>query len=73
MSYAFTFDRSKLSQAIFRDIAKISKKDKINEKIVIMTHNLVKKFNVKKFTGLSISDAITVIEDLIDVNMKNIF
>jgi hypothetical protein len=71
MSYAFTFDLSKLSQTIFKDIAKISEKDKINEKIATMARNLVSKFNVDKFTGLPISDSITVIEDLINVNMKN--
>jgi hypothetical protein len=71
MSYAFTFDLSKISQAIFKDIAKISKKDKLNEKLATMAHNIVKKFNVDKFTGLSINDAINVIEDLIDVNLKN--
>jgi len=71
MSYAFTFDLSKLSQAIFKDIAKISKKDKLNEKLATMAQNLVKKFNIDKFTGLSISDSINVIEDLIDVNIKN--
>jgi hypothetical protein len=71
MPYAFTFDLSKLSQAIFKDIAKISEKDKLNEKIATMARNLVNKFNVDKFTGLPISDSITVIEDLINVNMKN--
>ena len=71
MSYAFTFDLSKLSQAIFKDIAKISEKDKLNEKLGTMAHNLVKKFNIDKHTGLPISDSITVIEDLINVNLKN--
>ena len=71
MSYAFTFDLSKLSQAIFKDIAKISEKDKLNEKLATMAHNIVKKFNIDKHTGLPISDSITVIEDLIDVNLKN--
>jgi hypothetical protein len=71
MPYAFTFDLSKLSQAIFKDIAKISEKDKLNEKLANMARNLVNKFNVDKHTGLPISDSITVIEDLIDVNMKN--
>ena len=70
MSYEFTFDLSKLSQSIFKEIAKISKKDKLNEKLATMAQNLVKKFNIDKFTGLSISDSINVIEDLIDVNMK---
>jgi uncharacterized protein len=71
MSYAFTFDLSKLSQAIFKDIAKLSEKDKLDEKIANMARNLVYKFNVDKLTGLPISDSITIIEDLIHVNMKN--
>jgi hypothetical protein len=71
VSYTFTFDLSKLSQAIFKDIAKISEKDKLNEKLANMARNLVSKFNVDKHTGLPISDSITVIEDLIRVTMKN--
>jgi uncharacterized protein len=71
MSYAFTFDLSKLSHAFFKDIATISEKDKVNEKLANMARNLVNKFNVDKHTGLPISDSITVIEDLIHVNMKN--
>ena len=71
MPYTFTFDLSKLSQAIFKDIAKISEKDKLNEKLANMARNLVDKFNVDKHTGLPISDSITVIEDLIHINLKN--
>jgi hypothetical protein len=71
MSYAFTFDLSKLSQALFKDIAKISENDKVNEKIANMARNIVKKFKVDERTGLPIGDSITVIEDLIHVNMKN--
>ncbi len=71
MSYAFTFDLSKLSQALFKDVAKISEKDKVNEKLATMARNLVNKFNIDKHTGLPISDSITVIEDLIHVTMKN--
>ena len=71
MSDAFTFDLSKLSQAIFKDIAKISENDKLNEKLATMARNLVNKFNVDKHTGLPISESITVIEDLIHINLKN--
>jgi len=71
MSYAFMFDLSKISQAIFKDIAKITEKDKLNEKLAKMARNLVDKFNVDKLIGLPVNDSITVIEDLIHVNMKN--
>jgi uncharacterized protein len=71
MSYSFTFDLSKLSQALFKDIAKITEKDKLNEKLANMARNLVTKFHVDKHTGLPINVSITIIEDLIHVNMKN--
>lgn len=71
MSYAFNFDLTKLSQALFEDIVRISEKDKLNEKLANMARNIVNKFNVDEHTGLPISDSITVIEDLIHVNMKN--
>ena len=71
MSYAFTFDLTKLSQTLFEDIVRISEKDKLNEKLANMARNIVNKFNVDEHTGLPISDSITVIEDLIHVNMKN--
>jgi uncharacterized protein len=71
MAYNFTFDLSKLSQALFKDIAKISEKDKVNEKFANMARSLVKKFNVDKLTGLPVEDSITIVEDLIHVNLKN--
>lgn len=71
MAYNFTFDLSKLSQTLFKEIAKFSEKGKITEKIGDMTINLVKKFNIDKITGLSVCDSIMVIEDLINANIKN--
>jgi hypothetical protein len=71
MPYKFTFDLSKLSQTLFRDIATFSEKEKINEKIAHIAHTLVQKFNVEKNTGLPVDDSITIIEDLIHVSIKN--
>ncbi|MEM0492833.1 MAG: DUF116 domain-containing protein [Candidatus Thermoplasmatota archaeon] len=71
MSYRFTFDLSKISQALFRDIASFSEKEKINEKMAHIAHTLVQKFNIEKNTGLPINDSITIIEDLIHVGIKN--
>ena len=71
MSYNFTFDLSKLSQVLFKEIAEFSEKGKITERIGDRARNIVKKFNVDKITGLPICDSITVIEDLIEANIKN--
>ena len=71
MSYSFTFDLSKLSQTLFKDIAELSEKGKVPKKIGDMARNLVKRFNVNKITGLPVGDSITVIEDIINIHIKN--
>ncbi len=71
MPYHFTFDLSKLSQTLFRDIAEFSEKGKVSKKIGEMARNLVKKFNVNKIMGLPVGDSITIIEDIININIKN--
>lgn len=71
MGYSFTFDLSKLSQSLFKEIAEFSEKGKITERIGDVAKNLVRKFNVDKITGLPVCDSITVIEDLINANIKN--
>jgi len=62
---------SSLSQALFKDIAAFSENEKIHHKMAEMARTLVKKFNVDKITGLPMSDSLTVIEDLININIKN--
>jgi len=71
LSYKFTFDLSKLSQALFKDIAEFTEKEKLPHKIGETARTLVKKFNVNKITGLPIGDSITVIEDIIHIDIKN--
>ena len=72
MAYSFTFDFSKLSQNFFRDVAKLSEKKKVHEKVGNIAQLMIKKFNVDGITGLQVSDSVTVIEDLIDTQLKNV-
>ena len=71
MPYNFIFDLSKLSQAFFKEIAELSEKGHVHEKLGDMARNIVKTFNIGKITGLPVADAITIIEDLIDIHVKN--
>lgn len=72
MAYSFTFDLSKVSQSFFADIAKFSERRKIHEKVGSAAKYMIKKFNVDNITGLPIADSVTVIEDLIDTQIKNV-
>jgi len=71
MSYDFTFDLTALSQAMFKEIAELSEKENFHQKIGDLSRNFVKKFRVEKITGLSLSDSITLVEDLINIHIKN--
>lgn len=71
MSYDFTFDLSKLSQPLFKEIAEFSEKERVHEKIGDMARKIVQKFHVDKITRLPISDSLTVIEDLIHIQITN--
>ncbi len=71
MSYDFIFDLSRLSQPLFKEIAEFSEKERVHEKIGDMARKMVQKFHVDKITGLPICDSITVIEDLINIQITN--
>ena len=64
MSYKFTFDLTKLSKTIFKDIAESIEKEKLPHKVGDIARKLVKKFNVNKIIGLPVGDSIkTMIQD----------
>jgi hypothetical protein len=71
MPYSFDFDLSKISQPLFRDISRYTQKDKVHEKIGSIAKTLVQKFNIDKLTGMRVSESITIIQDLIDIETKN--
>lgn len=72
MAYNFTFDLSKFSRSFFEDIAKFSERRKLHKRVGSSARHLVEKFHVHKMTGLPVSDALMVIEDLIDAYVKNL-
>ena len=71
MAYKFTFDISKLPKELFDEISNFCE----NKMKIIKTNNiackLVKKFQIDKYTGLSFDESKTLIEDIIDIQIKN--
>jgi hypothetical protein len=72
MAYNFTFDLSKLSQSFFTDLARFSERKKVHSKMGSAAKYMIKKFRVDQITGLPVSDSLTIIEDLIDTQVKNV-
>ena len=72
MAYSFNFDLSKLSQSFFTDIARFSERRSVHRKMGSAAQALIRKFRVDKITGLPVADSVTVIQDLLDMNIKNL-
>ncbi len=72
MAYKFNFDLTKLSQAFFKEIATFSRKKEIHKRMGNTAKYLVKKFKIDKIVGIPVTDALTVVEDMLDTYIKNI-
>lgn len=72
MPYGFNFDLSRLSRSFFREVAKASSEKNIHRKIGKKARHLVERFRIHEMTGLNVSEALLVIEDLIDLYVKNL-
>lgn len=72
MPYEFSFDLSRLSRSFFKEVAKISTQAGLHRRVGEKARHLVEKFKIHELTGLEVADALTVVEDLIDVNFTNL-
>ncbi|MEM2676862.1 MAG: DUF116 domain-containing protein [Candidatus Bathyarchaeia archaeon] len=71
MPYKFTFDLSRIPQFFFTEITKISYEKRMHKRIGDALHDIIKKFRIEELTGLNLSDAIYLLEDLVDVEARN--
>jgi len=71
MPYGFNFDLTNLPKKFFIEVARIANEKKMHKKLGRTMRNLVDKFRLNEITGLDISNAVTLIEDFIDIEVKN--
>lgn len=71
MAYKFTFDISKLPKELFEETTSFCENKKSNQQISDIALKLVKRFNINGRTGLSFDESKTLIEDIIDIQLKN--
>ncbi len=71
MPYKFTFDLSKVPRFFFTEIALISYQKGMHKSFLKTLHDLIIKFRVQEVTGLNLSDAVVLIQDLIDLQAIN--
>jgi hypothetical protein len=72
MPYSFTFDLSKISQSLFQEVARITEHNRLHKRIGYISRYLVRKLRIQEATGLPLSDALMILEDLVDVYANNL-
>ncbi|MDI6810426.1 MAG: DUF116 domain-containing protein [archaeon] len=72
MAYSFTYDLTKLPREFFKELAKVVDKRDLHKKISGFLENSVRKFGVDKLLGIQLEDAISIVEDLVDLQIKNL-
>ncbi|MFB6215725.1 MAG: hypothetical protein ABEJ72_01970, partial [Candidatus Aenigmatarchaeota archaeon] len=72
MSYSFDFDLTEVSRSFFRKVADVSEKRDLHHKVGNVARKLVKDFKVERATGMNFSEALHLMEDMVDINVKNL-
>jgi len=72
MPYKFTFDLSRIPRFFFTEIAKISYEKGMHRKVSDAIQDIIRKFKVEELTGLNLSDAVHLLEDLVDMEARNL-
>jgi len=72
MPYPFSFDLSTLSKAFFMELARMAEKRSLHKRLGERARYLARKFRIAELTGLEIGDALKVIEDLVDIYVRNL-
>ena len=72
MPYRFTFDLSPVSRFFFTEIARISYQKGMHKSLLNTLQDVIRKFRIQEATGLNLSDAVVVIQDLIDLQAINL-
>ncbi len=72
MPYKFIFDLSKIPRFVFTEIAKISYEKGMHKQFSKRAQDIIKKFKIQEATGLNLYDAVTLLEDLVDTQSRNL-
>ncbi len=72
MPYRFTFDLSEVPRFFFTELARVSYEKGMHKSLLGTLQSIIKKFRIQEATGLNLSDAIVLIQDLIDLQAVNL-
>jgi hypothetical protein len=72
MPYKFTFDLTKIPQLLLREVTKVGYEKKMHERASEILRDIIKKFKIEELTGLNLTDAIQLLKDLVDIEVRNL-
>jgi hypothetical protein len=72
MPYKFTFDLSKVPRFFFTEIARVSYRKGMHKTLFKNLQDIITKFRIQEATGLNLSDAVVLLQDLIDLQAVNL-
>lgn len=72
MPYKFSFDLSNISKSFFKELARIADERKLHKRLGINARRLADKFKLTEITGLNVTDALQLVEDLVDIHVRNV-
>ena len=72
MPYRFNFDLSGVSKSLFKEVAKVAGERGVHRKIGRSARELAAKLKIEEATGLNVTDALVLLEDMVDVQIKNV-
>ena len=72
MPYKFTYDISKVPRFFFTEVALVGYQKGMHKKFLKTLQDLIKKFRIQEATGLNLSDAVVLLQDLIDLQAVNL-
>jgi len=70
--YKFTFDLSRIPRFLFTEIARVGYQKGVHKKVGRSVNEIIRKFKIQEATGLNLSDAVLLLQDLIDMQARNL-
>jgi len=72
MPYGFSFDLSQISKSFFKELVKVATDKNMHRRMGESARSLAEKFKIRELTGLDVSDALMLVEDLVDIYARNL-
>jgi len=72
MPYKFSFDLSRIPKSFFKELVQAAHEKDMHRKMGEKAKHLAEKFKIRELTGLDVPDAIALVEDLVDIYVRNL-